>query len=1316
VLFLEELDRRSEETEPLARFLLGAQVELVALGARLAREDAVVAASLPDGAELRTLEPRPIAAKEVAAAAPSWLGGALSPALERFLAVDRELDPPRLVQTLSYLVEAGALSVDEGIVQFDPARVDLRDASGDLLDVVRRRVARVDGGRRRALEALAILDADSERAEIAALAPEVNDAALSQLSEAGLVERTGDRFRCAGGDVAAVVLETLPLERARELHRAAALHFEHHVGATDAALRRARHAYRAALDGGEAFARAGVELLAAHRLAEAAAIAGEVERDARDESARRIARLVRGVTELRRGSHAEAERLLAPLSGELEDPPLRARAVVEHARALDRCGRPSEALRALDAMPRELQDVAPGARALRAYLLHQLQRDAEAEAACREALAQPIPSAEEPPHGLQAMLAVSLWRLDRPDEARRAFDAAIAAARAADKPLAVAAIENNLARFEHDCGRSDIALELFRRALGTSSAFADRQQECMVAYNLASTLSDVGRFADAKLELERARAIAHRMQRPAMLRRIALQQAQVALQEGDVSGAHALLDESVRLARAGADARGEWLAELVRSEVFLQQGRVRSARVLLRRLGESPLAKESPELARYLAEYELKWAATGGSRRAVEKALGRYPPLPNSWKRRVLMRDARLGALLRLKRHVDLAAAAEEQLDDLGDAEMAAMRAHALAALVVARSGRTTAEEARRLADQARSALAVVNGPGDTSRRAAVALVLGRALDDAALLDEAQALARRSGHVPIVKRAIAASRRLVARTGAGAVDVGRLAALERLMAVGKEITATTDGEALLRSVLDHAIDSTRARRGFLILEKDGNLAVRAARNLAAADIERPELSFSSSVAREVARDGKPVLLSDVSADARFRDAASISALKLISVLCVPLRNRQSVVGSIYLDDPTRIDAFSERDLRYVEDLSDFAAIALEKAELLQANRERQAELERTQRDVERLNRELQGALIENQSELKEARAQLEKARRQVTRTLDFEGIVSQSAAMEDVKRKIELFADSELPVFISGESGTGKELVARALHRKSGRRTKPYESLNCASMQPHLVENELFGHLRGAFTGADADHAGLFERVDGGTLFLDEVCDAPLELQSKLLRVVQFGEVQRLGGGAVRKVDVRIVAASNRDVQKEVAAGRFREDLMYRLVVLSVHLPPLRDRREDIPLLIEHFERRHAARMKAQPLSFSAPAWKRFVAYGWPGNVRELENAVQRLLVLHRDGEEIGLDDLRAEAPAVVEGEPMHTLPLREFVDQQERAYILEVLARNGDNRVRAAKDLGISERNLYQKLQRFRDEPPRPSSGPEDARGASGP
>jgi len=505
-------------------------------------------------------------------------------------------------------------------------------------------------------------------------------------------------------------------------------------------------------------------------------------------------------------------------------------------------------------------------------------------------------------------------------------------------------------------------------------------------------------------------------------------------------------------------------------------------------------------------------------------------------------------------------------------------------------------------------------------------------------------------------------------------------------------------------VLDHAIDHTRARRGFLILSRDGKTTVRAARNIDEHDIAHPEFSVSSSVARAVALDGRSCLLSDVTADERFRHASSISQLKLVSVLCVPLRRAGTVVGSIYLDDPTRVDAFDEADLRFVEDLSDFAAIALEKAGLLRANVERTGELERAnaelqaaRREVERLNERLRRTVEQQALELVEVKESLQKTRHELALRYDYTPIVSQSAVMHDVKRKIDQFTDSDLPVFISGESGTGKELVARLLHHNGPRKELPFESLNCASMPAPLIENELFGHARGAFTGADADKPGIFERADGGTLFLDEICDAAPELQAKLLRAVQFGEVQRVGGGAVRHVDVRLVAASNRDVMKEVAAGRFREDLMYRLLVLKVHLPPLRERRDDVPLLLSHLIERHAGRLGASALQLSSAAQRRLLAYDWPGNVRELENCVQQLLVLHRDGTPVAEGDLPESVLAGTgdgaEGRPPE---LRSVVETAERNAIIEALRRNGGNRLNTARELGISERGLYLKLQKF--------------------
>ncbi|MBL8841802.1 MAG: sigma 54-interacting transcriptional regulator [Planctomycetes bacterium] len=1302
VLFLEELPQRRAADEALLGFLLRARVEVVCSGAGAARDDALLAAACPTAEELRTLTPRALSFDELARTFPGWVGGPLTPELARFLGAraTAAIDVSRVVELLCYAVDAGALTADFGGLHFDPSRVDLAEAQGDLLEVVKRRWRTVTGARRAALEALALLDHDATEAQVAALAPQASRADLEALEAAGLVLRVGAAWRCSESGVAALVRAELPTERARPLHAlaAAALATD---GGEGVAGRRVRHAFLAAPHDVAAARAYAIEALArvdAQRLAEGDAAAREVEAQAEDETARRRAALVRGIVELRRGSHAAAAALLAPLPEQLDDEGARGRALIEHARALDRCGRPAEALARLDAFPERLGERAPGAAALRAFLLHQLQRDAEAEAVCRVAFAQARVAGDGGDHRLRSIHAITLWRLARFGEAREAFAAALAAARATGQPLQVATIEGNLARFEEDLGHPEAAVAAFRRALAAAVAFGDRQQEAIHALNFANTLFDLGRFVECKQELQRSREIAHAMARPNVLRRLELMQAHVALNEGDFAAAHAALDACVAIARQIDDAPGAWRAQLVRTEVLLREGRGRAARALVEQVAADPVANGHPDLQALVGEYRLQWATFAGSRRAVEQALAAAPADPASRRRRLFLRDARLSALWRLGRADELAQAAADQLADLEGSDYAALRARAaaMAAFAAARTG-SAAAPAR--LEQARAAYDAAQAPGFLAQKAEPALVLGVVSRDARLLEEAEEFARRAGHRPLERRARTLRRRLAPPTAAhhDAATEGRPDALERLMQVAKEISATLDGEQLLRLVLDHAVEATRAARGFLILGRGGELGVRVARNLDAADIERPELSFSSSVARKVARDGTAVLRSDVSADDEWRDAASISQLKLLSVLCVPLRSKNEVIGSLYLDEPTRIDAFRPSDLRYVENLSDFAAIALQKADLLAANRAREADLERNQQEIARLNRELQKALLEQQGELRAAQASLDQARKFAGRVPQFEGIVAQSREMEEVKRRIELFADAELPVLISGESGTGKELVARALHRRSRRAEQPFEPLNCATTQPALIENELFGHQKGAYTGATEEQQGLFERADGGTLFLDEVCEASPELQAKLLRAVQSGEVQRLGGGPVRKVDVRIVAASNKDVRKEVAAGRFREDLMYRLMVLQVHLPALRERRDDVPLLLDHFVARESAKLKRPPPSFTPLAWRRLVLHDWPGNVRELEHAVQRLLVLNRDVAEIGIDALRSELPSAVAGEPERLLPLKEYLEAQERTYLQEVLARCAGNRAKAARELGISERNLYQRLSRLR-------------------
>ena len=327
------------------------------------------------------------------------------------------------------------------------------------------------------------------------------------------------------------------------------------------------------------------------------------------------------------------------------------------------------------------------------------------------------------------------------------------------------------------------------------------------------------------------------------------------------------------------------------------------------------------------------------------------------------------------------------------------------------------------------------------------------------------------------------------------------------------------------------------------------------------------------------------------------------------------------------------------------------------------------------------------------------------------------GMVGRSESMTTVKEMIRTVAASPSTVLITGESGTGKELVARALHLGSDRRDMPFIRVNCAAIPATLVESELFGHERGAFTGAVSARQGRFELADGGTLFLDEVSEIPLEIQVKLLRAIQESEFERVGGVKTLRVDVRLIAATNRNLEHEIKEKRFREDLYYRLNVVPIHLPPLRERPEDVEPLLEHFLRRSNERLGKEVRGFSADALEALRGYSWPGNIRELENLVERM-VLFASGEQIGVDELPdsftnggdddGEEPEVGEADgglprairlPLDSLglDLKEAVKagsrRIEEALIREALAQTDSNVTRSARKLGISRRSLQSKM-----------------------
>lgn len=302
--------------------------------------------------------------------------------------------------------------------------------------------------------------------------------------------------------------------------------------------------------------------------------------------------------------------------------------------------------------------------------------------------------------------------------------------------------------------------------------------------------------------------------------------------------------------------------------------------------------------------------------------------------------------------------------------------------------------------------------------------------------------------------------------------------------------------------------------------------------------------------------------------------------------------------------------------------------------------------------------------------------------------------IGQSHAMKEVFALIDKVAPSKASVVITGASGTGKEIVARAIHNLSPRRDRPFIAINCSAIAPTLMESEIFGHERGAFTGADQRRLGCFELADGGTLFLDEVGEVPAELQAKFLRVLEEEKVRRLGGKAETSVDVRVLAATNRDLKARIKSGDFREDLYFRLNVFQVHLPPLKDRPEDIPTLVAHFIARFAAEAGKRVHGASPEALRLLSDYAWPGNIRELRNSIERAVLLC-EGQEITADDLPSDVVRATDQAALN-LPLGLALSDVTRAYIEAMLVREGGNKSRAAQALGISEKTLYNKLQRY--------------------
>ncbi len=524
--------------------------------------------------------------------------------------------------------------------------------------------------------------------------------------------------------------------------------------------------------------------------------------------------------------------------------------------------------------------------------------------------------------------------------------------------------------------------------------------------------------------------------------------------------------------------------------------------------------------------------------------------------------------------------------------------------------------------------------------------------------------------------------------------------------ITRELARETDLAALLRLIVDSALTLVKGERGFLLLassrtEGKGDLLqaldVRLARSFDGADIPIPSSRLSQGIARACFEQRKALLSVDAARDERFNGMASVEDLRLRSVVCIPIVIGEAAEGVLYVDNRLQQNAFTEADLALLELFANQAAIAIRNARKVEELRERTLRLEQSRRQIELLNEQLGRKVRDRDAELAVVRQELAVERGRY----DYTAIVGASDSMRRVFQQLDRLIESDLPVLIQGESGTGKELIARAIHFNGARAAAAFVTENCAALPDSLLESELFGYSKGAFTGAYKQKKGLVEQADGGTLFLDEIGDMSTEMQKKLLRVLQEGEFRPVGSDQRIQVNVRLLCASHRDLEELVREGRFREDLYYRVNVLSLRLPALRERREDIALLAEHLLAR-AAREAGRPVPLLPhEVLAALVAHDWPGNVRELENEMRRLVVLAQG--EVRLEHLSRsviERRSLRVGGPAHppesTGDIRAAVADLEKRSIEAALTAAGGNKSRAAGELGISRFALQRKLEKY--------------------
>lgn len=1107
------------------------------------------------------------------------------------------------------------------------------------------------------LEAVAVLGSEGSVERIDALVkaesrlPSV--ARLFALESKGRLERVGEERFALPGLVARALLASMDPQRLRALHgRAYELstdpceRFLHADGMED--VQAIVASYRAAVD----------ERLGRDDLDGAIGVLERVCRIdatfATSDDALLYARLLR-----RSGRYEEAlgllEERLRGLGGVDE------RGGLERARALRLVGRCEEAEALLD----DLRQDAQAGTALWASTLYArcaFDRGDLEEAAARLKAVPAEPDTALSSSGIWSNAGLLALALGETDRASQLFETGLQAASAAHDRREKARYSSLCGMALHRRGDFEKAASMYSRAAKWAREASDRHGGATYLVNLASAYTELDALGDALASFDEGLALLRVYGRDAELAQAEANRAELSYRLGDLSDALERSGRAAKIIACGGCPSGVMASvDCIYGEVLVALGRLEEAEAVLEEAAKEAARARDRALeaacARHTAELFLAKNDLAQARGAIEKAKESEEE-EEGQKLACRVERARISA--RIEGSSGSPAASKAVRDLLALLEELGV------------SGKTS-KYLRAWVDGARQALRCgMTGDGERAARGALSVLesmraripsrYGAGLLE--LIDEMSALSDR----------------------AEAPDEAQWRQLLRIIA---RMSTEPRVERLLEVIMDSAVDFSGAERGFLLIAReDERLEIRCARNLDRAAVEGEALGYSRTVALRAVRTGRRVVTTNAQQDERFSSTRSVLDLDLRFIVAYPLNVRGETVGAIYLDS-REPRGFDERSVSLVGALADHAAIALLNARLSQANAENLSR-------IEKLNAQLVERLDDRQRRLERVESELARRTEALTSIHRCGDLVARSKSMKRVFRLVERFASTDLPVVILGESGTGKELVARAVHYGGARAKGPFVAENCAAIPETLLESILFGHVRGAFTGATRDNPGLFVQADGGTLLLDEISELPLAMQAKLLRVLQDGIVRPVGSTKSTKVDVRVLVATNEKLDALVEAGGFRRDLFYRLDVVRVELPPLRRRTEDIPLLIEHLAKKHGSKAG---LAVSPGVLARIMELRWPGNVRQLENLVMRGVALGGR-----IDETMLEREAATPGKDpvagLDNLSLSQRVEALKRALIRESLEQSEGNVSKAARLLGVSRYGLQKMLVRFGQRP----------------